>query len=285
MQGGGRFGGFGGSVRNAGMNPPNGVVINYYLKNVSDSTKLSVDILAGNRKLIKSFSTTSKENKIEMDPGMNQFVWDMNHPPAEKADGLILWNGSVGGPKAAPGEYIAKFRSGSDSAEVRFTILSDPNYKTTAGEYEEQVDFLLTVRDKFSEIMKALRNIKDVRQQMADFSARNGRDLPREIKQQIDTINKQLTGVEEALHQTKAKSGQDVLNYPIRLDDKLAGLYRAAAVGNAAPSKQAREAYAELSGQIDVQLAKLKNVMTAELGKLNAMIHEKALPVIGLKKE
>ncbi len=285
MQGGGRFGGFGGTVRNAGMNPPNGVVIHYYLKNATDSSKLSIDILDRDRKLIKSFSTSSKDNKIEIDRGMNQFVWDMNHPPAERAEGLILWNGSVGGPKAAPGGYYAKFRSGNDSTEVPFTILPDPNYKTSPDEYMEQVNFLLVTRDKFSEVMKALKNIKDVRQQMTDFNTRNGKDVPKEIKQQIDTINKQMTVVEEALHQTKAKSGQDVLNYPIRLDDKLAGVYRAATVGNIAPSKQAREAYAELAGQIDVQLGKLKKIMTEDVGRLNQLIHEKTLPVIGLKKE
>jgi photosystem II stability/assembly factor-like uncharacterized protein len=282
MQGGGRGAA---AARNAGMNPPNGVVMQYYLKNVADSAKLSIDIMDKNKKLIKTFATNSKDDKIEISKGMNQFVWDMNYPQAERVEGLILWNGFIGGPKAAPGNYFAKFRSGSDSVEVPFSILADPNYKTTTAEYEEQVSFLLMARDKFSDIMKALRNIKDLRQQMSDFSSRNGKDVPKEIKQQIDTINKQMTAVEEALHQTKAKSGQDVLNYPIRLDDKLSSVYDAAAAGQSAPSKQAKEAYAELAKQIDAQLDKLKKIMSEDVGKLNQLIHEKMLPVIGVKKE
>jgi photosystem II stability/assembly factor-like uncharacterized protein len=283
MQGGGRFGG--GVVRNAGTNPPNGAVINYYVKNVNDSTKLSIDILDKNKKLIKTFSTNSKDNKIELNPGLNQFVWDMNHPEAERVDGLILWNGFVGGPKAAPGEYYAKVKTGSDSTEQSFTILGDPNYKLTAAEYDEQVTFLLTARDKFSEVMKALKHIKEVRQQMTDLTSRLGKDMPKEVKQQVDTINKQMTAVEEALHQTKAKSGQDVLNYPIRLDDKLSSVYDAAAAGQGTPSKQAKEAYAEISGQINVQLDKLKKIFSEDVAKLNQLIHEKTLPVIGLKRE
>jgi hypothetical protein len=133
--------------------------------------------------------------------------------------------------------------------------------------------------------MKALKSIRDIKQQMTDFSARNGKDIPKEIKQQIDTVNKQLTAVEETLHQTKAKSGQDVLNYPIKLDDKLAGVYFAAAAGNSAPSKQVREAYAELTEQIDRQLVILKKIITDDVGRLNKLIHEKSLPVIGLKKD
>jgi hypothetical protein len=94
-----------------------------------------------------------------------------------------------------------------------------------------------------------------------------------------------MTVIEDALHQTKAKSGQDVLNFPIRLDDKISGLYDFASSGNAAPAKQVKDAYAELSAQADVQLNALKKIMDTDLVKLNALIREKALPVIGLKKD
>jgi len=288
MPGGGRRGRMSNSATNKfqteGINPPNGVVFNYYIKNVNDSTKLSIDILDKDKKKIKNYSTFSKEDKIELVPGMNLFIWDMNHPPAEKEDGLILWNGFVGGPKAAPGNYFARFKSGNDSLEIPFTILADPNYQTTQKEYEEQVSFLLAVRDKFSEVMTALKNIREIRQQMNEFSARNEKEVPKEVKQQIDTINKQMLSVEEALHQTKAKSSQDVLNFPIKLDDKLSSVYGVASAGNTAPSKQSREAYNELAGLIDIQLEKLKKILIEDVGKLNHLIHEKNLPVIGLKK-
>ncbi len=280
----GRFG-RGGTVTNAGANPPNGTVINYYLKEADDSAKLSIEVMDKDKKAIKTYSTTSKDNKIEINKGVNQFVWDMNYPVAEKVDGLILWNGFVGGPKAAPGQYFAKFKLGKDSTEVPFTILADPNYKISNAEHAEQFDFLIKVRDKFSEVMKAIKNIREVRSQMNDFTSRMGKGIPKEVKTQIDTINKQMTAVEESLHQTKAKSGQDVLNFPIQLDDKLASLYRAAGAGQSAPSNQAKAAYAELSVLIDAQLNKLKNIMSEDVSKLNQLIHEKTLPVIGVKTE
>ncbi|MEO5946572.1 MAG: hypothetical protein ABIP79_07115, partial [Chitinophagaceae bacterium] len=284
MQGGrGRFG-RGASVSNAGANPPNGTVINYYLKEADDSAKLSIEVMDRNKKTIKTFSTNAKEkeNKIEIKKGMNQFVWDMNYPVAEKVDGLILWNGFVGGPKAAPGLYFAKLKSGKDSTEVSFTVLSDPNYKISDAEHTDQFDFLINVRDKFSEVMKAIKNIREVRSQMNEFTTRIGKGIPKEVKTQIDTINKQMTAVEESLHQTKAKSGQDVLNFPIQLDDKLASLYRAASAGQSIPSEQAKAAYGELSVLIDVQLNKLKKIMSDDVSKLNQLIHEKTLPVIGV---
>ncbi|HNH23014.1 MAG TPA: hypothetical protein PLY26_12745, partial [Ferruginibacter sp.] len=112
-----------------------------------------------------------------------------------------------------------------------------------------------------------------------------GKDCPKEIRQLADSINKQMTVIEEALHQTKAKSGQDVLNYPIRLDDKISGLYDFASSGNAAPAKQVKEAYTELSAQADGYLAKLKKIFDEDLVKFNQLVREKSLPVIGLKRD
>ena len=100
-----------------------------------------------------------------------------------------------------------------------------------------------------------------------------------------DSINKKLTTIEETLYQTKSKSGQDPLNYPIKLNDKLGGVFDAASSGNFAPGKQVREVYADLARQCDEQLNKLKKIMEEDIPAFNKLIREKALPVIGLKKE
>jgi hypothetical protein len=258
------------------------------VKTVTDSAKVSIEILDKNKKQIKLFATDAKEkaNKIEATKGMNQFAWDMNYLPADKIEGQILWHGTVPGPRAAPGNYFYKIKADKDSAEGSFTIKANPAYKLTQQDYEEQFNFLIAVRDKFNEIQKAQKNIRDVRKQINDFTERQGKDtLPKEIKQQADTINKQMTVIEEALHQTKAKSGQDVLNFPIRLDDKISGLYDFAVSGNAAPAKQVKDAYTELSAQADEQLNKLKKIFDEDLIKLNQLIRQKSLPLIGLKKD
>jgi len=274
-------------AKNAGINPPNGTVINYYLKNVADSAKVSIEILDKNKKQVKLFATNAKEkeDKIDVSKGMNQFVWNMLYPPADKIEGQIIWHGNVPGPKAAPGNYFYKIKAEKDSAEGNFIIKANPVYKLSQQDYEDQFNFLITIRDKFNNIQKAIKNIRDVRKQLNDFTEKQGKDYPKEIKQLADTINKQMTTIEEALHQTKAKSGQDVLNFPIRLDDKISGLYDFAVSGNAAPAKQVKDAYAELSAQADVQLNALKKLLEDDLVKLNMLIREKALPVIGLKKD
>ena len=115
--------------------------------------------------------------------------------------------------------------------------------------------------------------------------ARQQKDSVKEIKTMVDSLNKHLTGIEEKLYQTKAKSSQDVLNYHIRLNDKLSGLFDAANSGNMAPSKQVREVFAELARQTDEQLEKLKKIKEQAIPILNRLIREKAVPVIGLEKK
>jgi photosystem II stability/assembly factor-like uncharacterized protein len=272
---------------NAGMNPPNGVVFNYWLKDANDSSKVSITVYDKNGAAIKTFSKDAKEenNKLDFAAGMNQFVWDMMYPPAEKLEGLILWNGNVEGPKVAPGKYSASFKYGNDSTTVSFVIKGDPNYAMTEKDYDAQVGMLLQIRDKFSEIQKAIKNIRNIRTQITDFSSRADLSKNKEVKQMADSISKQITSIEEALYQTKSKSGQDVLNFPIRLNDKISGLYDVAASGYNPPSKQVKEAFADLSSQADVQLNKLKKVMADDLKSFNKLIHEKQIPVIGLKSE
>lgn len=285
--GGRRMRGQAGSQPNMGENPASGVVFNYYLKGADDSSKVSITVFDKQGKPIKTFSKNAKAvtDKIDFNSGMNQFVWDMNYPPAETVEGLILWNGRISTAKAAPGKYSARFRYGKDSVDVPFVIKADPNYKMTEADYDAQVDFLLQVRDKFSEVQVAIKNIRSLRSQINEFTAKlEPGESSKEIKKMADSINKQMTAVEEALYQTKSKSGQDVLNFPIRLNDKLAGLYGVASSGQNPPSKQAREVFADLGAQSDVQLTKLKKIMDTDLKAFNKMINDKQLPVIGVKK-
>jgi hypothetical protein len=244
-----------------------------------------------NKKTIRTFTSDAKEvagrpaDKIDVTKGMNQFAWNLLYPEAERIDGMILWTGVPGALTAGPGEYYYKLKVGKDTAEGKFIVKADPNYKITQADYDAQFEFLQSVTKKFNEVQKAIRDIRSLRSQINDFIAKQGKDCPKDVKQAADTINKQLTAIEETLYQTKSKSGQDPLNYPIKLNDKLGGVFDAANAGTAAPSRQVRDVFAELSRQCDEQIAKLKKIMDNDVVAFNQLIRERSLPVIGVKKE
>lgn len=270
---------------NAGENPPTGVVIDFYSKAVSDSTQGVISIFDKDRKLIKQYSSDAKKDKLDLHTGMNRFVWDMLYPGSERVEGMILWNGTPGTILAAPGNYFASIRIGNDSVMKSFSIKADPNYVCSQQDYEAQFAFLQKVQQKFDEVQATITGIRSLRKQINDFIDRQGKECPKEVKQLADSINRKMTGIEETLYQTKSKSGQDVLNYPIRLNDKLAGVFNTAASGNMAPSQQVQAVYAELSVQCDEQINLFEKLQQNELAAFNGLIREKALPVIRLKEK
>ena len=274
-----------GTPRNVGTNPPAGVVFNYYVKDMPDSAKASVTIFDRDHKLVKTFTADAKEPnaKLDITKGMNQFAWNLLYPEGERIEGMILWNRVPTGIVAPPGNYFARFKVEKDSVEVPFTVIADPNYKISQQEYDQQFTFLQTAINKFNETQKAIKDIRALRTQITSFISLQGKDVPKEIKAMADSITKKLNSIEETLYQTKSKSGQDPLNYPIKLNDKLAGVFNVANSGNFAPSKQSREVYEELARQIDAELNKFKLVKEKDIPAFNEAIRQKALPVIGVK--
>ncbi|HLZ88807.1 MAG TPA: hypothetical protein VKQ52_16245, partial [Puia sp.] len=159
-----------------------------------------------------------------------------------------------------------------------------PNYSLTVADYDAQVGFLLDVRNKYNEVQKAILRIRNIRTQLQDLNGRlDSTEKP--VRKLSDSLIRELTSIEEALYQTKSKSAQDMLNYPIRINDKLSGVYGIAAGGNSVPSKQAREVFATLRGLADRQLARLQLVVQTGLPDLNRMIYEKQIPVISVKEK
>ena len=270
-----------GTAAASGVNAPKGILIPYWVDSLTESKSVRVALYDAKGKFIRQYQTSGDKDKLELTAGMNRFNWNLQYPDAEKGpDGLIIWNGSVRGPQAIPGTYRARFFFDKDSVEVPFTLLPDPNFKATEQEYTAQLEYLLNVRDLFSETMTALQKIRSVRGQLEEKRKQWNADTIPAMKALLDTTVKQLTLVEEALHQTKAKSSQDVLNYPIRLDDKLSGLYNQVRAGSGGVTKQAVEAYAEIGGKIRTELAKLKAIEAEQVPAINAKAFEWKLPAI-----
>jgi photosystem II stability/assembly factor-like uncharacterized protein len=269
------------AIRNAGQNPPNGVVFRYWIGEAPDSPNVSVTIFDKKHALIRTFSTRAKDadTRLECNPGMNNFVWDMLYPPTERIPGMLLWTGGAGTPKAAPGNYTARWRYDHDSTDVSFTIKGDPNSSITEADYDAQTGFLLQIRDKYNEVQRAILRIRDIRTQLRELNGRLD-STGKPVRKLSDSVIRELTAIEEALYQTKSKSSEDMLNYPIRLNDKLSGVYGIASGGNALPSRQAREVFAMLSAQADTQLTRLKEVIRRDLPAINKLIYERQIPVI-----
>jgi photosystem II stability/assembly factor-like uncharacterized protein len=269
-----------GSGKIAGENPPDGASAVFWIKQISDTTSCRVSVLDKNQKLIRNYGEDEK-NKPEWKTGMNHFTWDLRYPDSEKEEGMILWNGVPSGLTAPPGKYFFRIKAGNDSAEVSFEIKANPNYSLSQEGYDQQFQLLKEIQQTFNEVQKAIKDVRDLRSQIQVYTKRLGEKCPKELQSLADTIVKELTSIEESCYQTKAKSSQDVLNYPIRLNDKLSGLFDVVNSGVNAPSKQSVEVFDDLKRQAREQMNRLNKLKNNELIQLNQLIRQKELPIIG----
>lgn len=281
--GGGSF--FGRPSRTAGANHPGGVMIHYYVKDTA-KLKASLEILESSGTLIKKFATKpdrkAKEEPLSVNPGMNRFNWNMRYSDAEGFDGLIMWGASLRGPLAMPGIYKAKLTVNGSIMETEFEILKDPRTSGSAADIKEQFDFLIAVRDKLSETNKAVKNIRSTRDQINRVTEpMKGKPEMKEVTDAGKVILDEMKKIEEELYQTKNRSGQDPLNYPVRLNNKLGALGREATGGDFKPSHQAKAVYKEISEKIDLQLNDLNKVFNEQIPKFNDLVKQKQIsPVI-----
>ena len=282
----------GGQARRAtltmGTNHPNGVMIYYYLADKpspKDSMELTITDQHG--KTIQTFSTYAKdrEHKLEPKQGSNLFVWDMMEDPAERFDGLIMWWASLSGPKAVPGNYQVTLKSLGTEQTQDFEILKDPRGTGTIADIQKQHDFLAEIRDKMTETHRTIEDIRLVRKQMKGYEEMiKGMDQVDEIIAKMKNIDSAMTQIEEALYQTKNQSPQDPLNFPIRLNNKLAHLTTLTSGNDFPPTVQAIAVKDELIGEIDSYLNQFKQLTVADLKMLNQMIRDRTIDAIMLKK-
>ncbi|MGH1387300.1 WD40/YVTN/BNR-like repeat-containing protein [Kordia sp.] len=267
-----------------GINHPNGVITYFYLNDYDSADEVSLTYMEANGDVIKKFSTKNKKkDKLKVEKGGNQFVWNMSYKGTEKLEGMILWWASLNGPRAVPGEYKVKLtvkKEGSDAVEIikPFTILADKRAESTLADMQKQFDFIKDVNATMDNAHKSIKKIRKINAKLSSFAAQykddeNVKDLVEKAKE----LKKQFTAIEEALYQTKNRSGQDPLNFPIRLTNKLGHLNSLVSMGDFAPTEQDIAVKNELSQKINKELNAFNNLVDNEIKAFNEAFNAKKL--------
>ncbi|MGZ7032223.1 MAG: VPS10 domain-containing protein, partial [Thermoanaerobaculia bacterium] len=239
----------------------------------------------GSEKEEKGEDDKEKEkNKLpDITPGLNRYAWDLRYAEAKKFEGLILWGGGTDGPRVVPGTYSVRLTVGDQVLTAPVEVKKDPRSSATDADLRAQFDLLKSAHDKLSEIHTQIERIRNVRAQMVDLRKRVGDDAPgKPVVDAAKALDKKMTTIEEALYQTKNRSRQDPLNFPIRLNDKLSSLAESVATGDFPPTAQAQSVYRELATKIDAQLAALNDIWQKDLPALNQLVQQQQVPAVKL---
>jgi photosystem II stability/assembly factor-like uncharacterized protein len=283
----------------AGQNPPGGVLVHYYLRE-KPQEPVKLAILDSRGQLLREFSSedvaapqpsgaaysiTSDDQAITVpaEKGANRFVWNMRLPGAREVPGAAMWFGFLGGPVVPPGTYQVRLTVGHEAATRSFEIRKDPRTTATDDELKDHFEFLLKVRDKLTEVHDAVLNVRDIRAQVKQWVSRaQGLSGSGALAGAAKELNSELEGVEDELIQWRAQAFEDTFHFPIRLNNKLATIADLTNMADAAPTRQAREVFEELSTHADKQLARLQEVKEGGCSMFSDALRELGVPPIRL---
>ena len=270
--------------------------VQYHLAKELDT--ITFEVLDAKGTVIDTF--TGSEPKYEEDPdvpywrrsgstkpttaaGLNTFTWDLRYPGATDFEGMIIWSARpTRGPKAPLGDYAIRMKTANGVQEQAFAISIDPNLEgITKEDLDEQFTLAKNIMEKTD---LANRTVIQIREMKNQLNAAKAKITTKDWKRTIAPFINEISSVEEALYQVKNQSNQDPLNFPIKLNNRLASLRRSVETGDAKPTDGAYKVFKELSAELDEHLGQLKTEMQKTLPKVNSALKNTGFEEIEVSK-
>ena len=275
-----------------GENAPSGVILDYYLPQVGDSTEWALTIKGDGGQVIRSFSSKKDTNFVKYvggpspkkviptKKGLNRFIWDMrreNIPGVEKVFVLGGYSGSLVG----PGTYTVELSDGSKVVSTTCEIVPDPRLKVSPTEYEKQQESLETLHDMAVIVHESVNQMQGYREQLeALIKPLKGKAQAKEVYDNGKSIIKKIEAWEDKMIQKRQKTFQDVINFPNRINSEILNLISRMDEHDPRLTKGALERVNDLKSQWSELQSEMKQLIEVEMPKFNQLYKEKDVPAI-----
>ncbi len=219
-----------------------------------------------------------REPKLAVKAGLNRFTWDLRHPGAEDFPGIVFWAARIVGPRAVPGTYRVRMTvDGRPVGTEEFRVVTDPRFRVTQADLEAQFALAMRVRQRTTDANRGVLLVRGIRDQVNE---RLTHTQDPAVRAAADSLLRRIAVIEDSLYNPRLRSSQDPLNFPIRLNNKMAALMGVIESAESAPTRQSYTVFDDLSRRIDVQLAALNSVVANDLPRLNALLRDQNLPEV-----
>ena len=268
-----------------GQNPYEGFSLMYYLKEDSDSTDMTVEILDASGAVLRTFTTDSeaKKGKIKKVAGMNRLHWNLVLEDFEPVEGVFSGI-RVGPASVAPGKYKAVFSYGDQQITKELTVNPDPRWSASQAEYDAQQAALKPIATALIATRKTADDLRSLRTQVKDLQSRVSKEDYSEWSTQAEELIKLIDAIEAKLIQPKQKTFQDVINFPNQLDAELAHIYGTIA-NQEPPVTDGQKAYAaDMLKKYEMLMKESESVMQSAEALQQATIDQK-IPFLAPKKK
>jgi photosystem II stability/assembly factor-like uncharacterized protein len=257
----------------AGQNAPEGVILDYILPEVTDSTLVTLKITDASGKLIRTYSNKKDASyakypggpaaatPLSAKKGHNRFLWNLRNENVQPDVKNVFVYGSYDGYAVPPGKYKAQLNFNGTISETEMTVLPNPAIAATAADWNEQQQVLASITASISEMHYQVNELRKIRKQLVHYS-----DILKGVKpaeKVLDEAKKLIAGIdawESNIVEGRIQNGQDVINWPSKLNVEFFNIKRLA---DAADPR--------ITQGIKTRLADLQSQWNAEKGKLEAI--------------
>ena len=213
--------------------------------------------------------------------GLTRLSWDLRTTPIIGFQGMILWGAGTAGPRVPPGTYTLRLTADGRAMTAPITVKRNPLLPdVTDADLHAQYQFGRMVRDKATEANNAVIDIRRVKAQLTDRLTRSNDAT---LKSTGATLETNASDVEDDVYQVKNQSGQDPLNFPIKVNNRLANLLSMAERGDGRPTTNMPEIYGILEKELKGYADRLKEVWAKDLLAVNRALARLNLPLLDPK--
>ncbi len=204
---------------------------------------------------------------LPMKAGLNKLSWDLRAEPFKTFDGMIFWGARTSGPAVPPGQYTLRLTADGRTAQAPLTVRRNPWITdVTDADLHAQYEFSRAVRDKVTEANEAVIAIRNVKRQLED---RYEKSDDAKLHDAGDRLETNASDVEQDIYQVKNRSNQDPLNFPIKVDNRLANLMSMAERGDGRPTTNMPEIFGILTQELKGYTDRLDEVWQTDLAAVN----------------
>jgi photosystem II stability/assembly factor-like uncharacterized protein len=271
-----------------------GVAVDYYLRAGAD--RLTLEFLDSTGKVVRSVaqppptddepmpegvteSSRAPVPRVPAKPGMNRFVWDMRAAPLHDFPGLIMYQTDTRGPIVPPGRYQVRLTIGERAWTQPIAIQKDARLTgVSESDLQEQFRFASEIGDAFSRTSDMVVQVRRLKAQIV--SRMKGLNDSGTIAAAAERLTNALTTVEGELYQYQNRSTKDPLNFPPKLNNKIAVLLSTVDSGDSRPTDQSYAVFKELSQALAIQNQALDGVLGRDVAAFNALLARARRPPI-----
>jgi hypothetical protein len=231
-----------------------------------------------------SMSYAPSDSLVSTRVGMNRFVWNLRYEDVKHIDNILVDYGTISGPMVRPGAYTVRLTADGKTYTQPFVVVNDPRTGVTAADLQAQIAAWLQLRDQLDSTVSTAKHIETMEGEL-DARIEQVKKLPyaSRVESAGKPLRTKLEAIRAELVEVHSHADEITLHYPVKLYNMMLTLNGQLLTGDAAPTASQMETLKDLSGKVDAQLQKLRELESGDVGAFNRLMKELDVPAVDVK--